>query len=490
MAACPATASVVATGSGPVRGTDGVVRVFKGIPFAAPPLGALRWTPPRVPRSWTAIRDATRFGADCMQAPWSVESGQKFSEDCLYLNVWTPARRATDRLPVMVFIYGGAFVGGSGALPLYDGTALARRGVLVVTFNYRLGIFGFLAHPELTAESPHRSSGNYGLLDQVAALRWVQDNIARFGGNPARVTVFGESAGATSVAMLLASPLAHGLFARAIAESPALGWRFSTSQQAEAKGAALGSLARLRQMPASALLSRNLAIAPSNPSMGPAPYPFPIVDGWVLPRQPNDAYAGGLPNPVPLIVGNNADEGSMFGNAWHLATPSAYQAKLDTVFGPRKAEAAGLYPAKTPAGISRAGADIVGDGIFYEGARMMARNLAASGQPSWRYLFTHRAGSRPPLHSDELRYVFGTLDSPGFTRQPPPGDDDRAVSQAMMAAWVRFAATGDPNGPGLARWPSAAGEHDPLLEFGDTPHPLSAYRSRQLDFIASFFTHP
>lgn len=484
----PAEADTVTVATGQLRGSDGAIRVFRGIPFAAPPVGSLRWRPPQPAARWAGVRDATRFGNDCMQAPWDVMSGQPDSEDCLFLNVWTPSHRATDRLPVMVFIYGGAFVGGSGALKLYDGAALAARGVLVVTLNYRLGVLGFLAHPALTAESPQHSSGNYGLLDQVAALRWVRANIDRFGGDPGRVTIFGESAGGTSVSMLLVAPSARGLFQRAIAESPALGWRLSTLAEAEAAGqAALGpDLAALRQMPASRLIAENMNISAAPPRTAPAAYPFPIVDGWLIPEQPDAVLAAGRVDRVPLIVGDNADEGTMFGDQWHLSDGNAYQARLHEVFGALSGDAARLYPAASPLQVARAGADIVGDATFYLGARLLAQGMHKAGAASYRYLFTHPSG-HVPLHSDELRSVFGTLGTPGFTHQAAPDAADRQVSALVMGAWTRFAATGNPDGGQLPHWAPVGASGDPLMVLDTAPKLASGFRSRQLDFMERFF---
>lgn len=478
-----ARADTVQTTAGAVRGVAGPIATFRGIPFAAPPVGDLRWRPPVPVAPWPGVRDATRFGAACTQ-PGQPRS----AEDCLFLNVWTPAARARAGLPVMVFVHGGGLVIGSGAERVYDGAALARRGVVVVTTNYRLGVPGFLAHPALTAESPHHSSGNYALLDQIAALRWVAANIARFGGDPHRVTVFGQSAGAATLTMLLAAPLAHGLFARMIAESPPIGWRMTTLAEAEAKGAALGDLAALRREPAAALVAHNAEIAPLNPAMSTSPGPAPLVDGWVIPHDPMDAAAdGSLPNPVPLLVTDNADEGGLFADSWRLPDAAAYAARMNAVFGARGAEARALYPAHDPDGFHRAGADMQGDAAFYEGGRMIVRALAKLGEPTYRALFAHHDGGgdgRDPVwHGRELRYVFGTLDSAGA----PPTASDRAVSDEVMSAWVRFAATGDPNGPGLPHWPRAAGPGDPLMEFGDTPRVRTGLRTRQLDFIASVF---
>ncbi len=479
----PTAADTVRTTAGELRGVAGPVATFRGIPFAAAPVGDLRWKPPVPMPPWPGVRDATRFGADCTQ-PDQPQS----SEDCLFLNIWTPAARPEARLPVMVFVHGGGLVIGSGAQRVFDGAALARRGVVVVTINYRLGVLGFLAHPALTAESPHHSSGNYALLDQIVALRWVAANIAGFGGDPGRVTIFGQSAGAATVTMLLAAPLAHGLFARAIAESPPIGWRMTTLHEAEAKGATLGDIAALRRVPAAALIAHNADIAPLNPAMSTSPGPAPLVDGWVIPRDPADDYRDRrLPNPVPLLVSDNGDEGGLFADSWRLPSKAAYDARMAAVFGARGAEALALYPAHDPDGFHRAGADMQGDAAFYEGGRMIVRALAALGQPSYRALFAHHdgggGGGEPVWHARELRYVFGTIDSDGA----PPTASDRAVSDAIMSAWVRFAATGDPNGPGLPHWPLAAAPGDPLMEFGDTPRVRTGFRTRQLDFMGEVF---
>ncbi len=452
----------------------GTVQAFLGIPYAAPPVGPLRWRPPQPARGWTGVRDATRPGFACMQAvPASAAYGP--SEDCLTLNVWTPGATGRRPLPVMVFIHGGGFVFGSGAEPAYDGTALARRGVVLVTLNYRLGVFGFLAHPALTRETG--TSGNYGLLDQVAALRWVQANIAAFGGDPHRVTLFGESAGGTSVAMLLATPPAAGLFQRAILQSPAIGWHLATLGQAERTGLSIGpDIAALRRAPATSLLAWNIRIQALAPAMAPVPLPFPIVDGRIVPEQPGLLAAHGRLPAMPVIIGDNGDEGAVFARRWASVAPGQYAHSLSSLFGARAPEAAGLYPAHDPAAVLRAGADIIGDGVFYAGARTLARAAAERDPRTFRYLFTQPVDGRPPRHATELRYVFGTL-GPAATAQ------DRAVSDTMMAAWTRFAATGDPNGGGLPAWPRAGGHDDPYLLIGQTVEAAHGFRTRALDFM-------
>lgn len=484
-----AHAATVTTTAGPVSGgseTTGstTVSVYRGIPYAAAPVGALRWAPPKPPTPWQRPRDATQFGAICPQVPFGdAPLTQPQSEDCLFLNVWTPPHAPGVTLPVMVFIHGGAFVGGFSSDPLYDGAALAAKGVVLVSFNYRLGVLGFLAHPELSATSPDHVSGNYGILDQIAALAWVRDNIAAFGGDPARVTIFGESAGGSAVVALLASPMARGLFARAIAESPAAGFPLPTLKAAEATGARLGTLAELRALPADKLLALNLKVLPPAPPMAPAPYPGPVVDGWMLPVQPRKALA----NPVPAIIGGNLDEGSMFAADWKSLDRAAYVARLRTVFGSLTPRALRIYPPADPA---TSGRDLVADGLFGDGIRSTARTLAADHQPVWRYLFALPQGGRAPMHSDELRYVFGTLDLPGYTGEPPPGPVDRRVSAQMMSAWVRFAATGDPNRRGLGTWARTGHGATALLRIADHAKMQQDDHGRALDLIDALYATP
>ena len=310
-------AAQVITESGRVEGTesqDARVRIFRGIPFAAPPIGELRWQAPRPVTAWQGVRKATAFGNRCMQAPIFSDMifRDEMSEDCLYLNVWTPARAATERLPVMVWIYGGGFQAGSASEPRQDGEKLAGKGVVVVSFNYRLGVFGFLAHPELTKESGHNASGNYGLLDQIAALRWVKANIAAFGGDPGKVTIFGESAGSFAVSALMASPLAQGLFHHAIGESGAFfnsGSGALAPARLPASEASGGSFAQsLGATSLAALRAKPAADALQAAAKGPGRWFAPIIDGYVLPRDVHAIYADGRQSPVPLLAGWNADE--------------------------------------------------------------------------------------------------------------------------------------------------------------------------------------
>ncbi|HZA35327.1 MAG TPA: carboxylesterase family protein, partial [Vicinamibacterales bacterium] len=352
-------AAQVKTQSGPVEGTesgDGRIRVFRGIPFAAPPVGELRWQAPRPVAPWQEVRKATAFGNRCMQAPIFSDMifRDEVSEDCLYLNVWTPARAATERLPVMVWIYGGGFQAGSASEPRQDGEKLAGTGVVVVSFNYRLGVFGFLAHPELTRESGHNASGNYGLLDQIAALQWVKTNIAAFGGDPGRVTIFGESAGSFAVSALMASPPAQGLFHRAIGESGAF---FNTGSGALAPGTLAASeasgvtfaqsigapsLAALRAKPAADVLQAA--------AKGPGRWFAPMIDGFVLPRNVPAIYADGKQSHVPLLAGWNADEvRSSVILAKEQATAAAFVERTRKQFGADADALLKAYPAGSDA---------------------------------------------------------------------------------------------------------------------------------------------
>lgn len=457
-------ADVVRTASGTVRGKtsdDGQVRIFEGIPYAAPPVGPLRWRPPQPVRPWKGVRDATKFGARCMQGNVYGDMGFRDdgpSEDCLYLNVWTPAKDARANLPVMVWIYGGGFAAGASSEPRQDGTILAKKGVVVVSMNYRLGIFGFFAYPALAKESSHNASGNYGLMDQAAALEWVQRNIAAFGGNPHQVTIFGESAGSFSVSGLMASPLAHGLFERAIGESGAfLGKGPATKSLADseadgekfAESIGANSLQALRAVPASQLL---------NDVMKDNPFRFwPNVDGYYFPEDPHAIYAAGKQAHVPLLAGWNRDEGNyqMF---FHKTDPTVpnYVAGAHLMFDDNAAEFLKLYPATTEEEAKRSAGDIAGDQFIAFGTWKWIEMQRTTGESTvYRYEFDDAppqpAGqpSQGAYHSSEIEFVFEALPSKNLPWRP----EDEKLSDLMSTYWTNFAKTGDPNGSGLPYWP-------------------------------------
>jgi carboxylesterase type B len=488
----PVAGSVMGTvtggpaGAGVAAGNE--ILAFKGIPYAAPPVGPLRWRPPQPPLPWSGVRDSTHFGADCMQTPYVISTGQKTSEDCLTVNVWTAAHYRNAHRPVMVFIYGGAFVGGSAAYPLYDGAKLAAEGVVLVSFNYRVGIFGFLAHPQLSAESPQKVSGNYGLLDQIAALKWVKANIAAFGGDPGRVTVFGESAGAVSIALLMASPLARGLFEQAILQS-AVVLPLAGLAAAEQSGAAVGAkIETLRQLGAEQLLAHNGDFFPhSTHNVMAMTFPSPIFDGYVLPLQPRGVFHSGAVNAVPTIVGVNADEGRMFADEGHPVSVASYQKWTQEKFGPLAPNILRVNPATTDAAAAAATSAIVGDVMFVESYRLIARGTSQHQPRTFAYVFTGR-GSLPATHSEELPFVFASLEQPSFIKHPPPTEADLQLSSTMLRAWTRFAASGDPNGPGLPQWPRYDRATDPYLEFGTQIRPGRAYRKAQVDAVEPFYT--
>jgi para-nitrobenzyl esterase len=474
------------------------VRAYRGIPFAAPPVGNRRWRPPQPVIPWQGVLAANEFSAACMQseAGWTAEQLSDpglwhKSEDCLYLNVWTPAASANERLPVLVWIYAGAGTMGSTARPLYDGNALAKKGVVVVSANYRLGVFGWFAHPELTAESEHRSSGSYGALDQLAALEWVKKNIAQFGGDPDKVTMFGQSAGCRSVNWLAASPLVKGLVRGAIAQSHAAFGRMMTLVEAEDMGAkfskAIGkpSMAALRAMPAEDLLEASIKT--------PAATTGPVVDGWFLPQDIYTIYSQGKQNDIPLITGGTNDEtGDMVGGGGPPpSTLAAYTEWVKKSFGARTEALLKLYPAKTDAEAARAYHDVSRD-INYAMHRTWARFQATTGRsPVYLYKFSHIPphpepnGINPPppvgaLHSSDVMYVFNTL----RVKDYPWTDLDRKISDMLSSYWTNFAKASNPNGAGLPAWAVYNPKDEYLMNFGDTFGP-ERFNSAGMDLIAA-----
>ncbi|HEY7303602.1 MAG TPA: carboxylesterase/lipase family protein [Bryobacteraceae bacterium] len=465
---CAFAADVVKTDKGAMEGArsaDSKIRIFKGIPFAAPPVGDLRWKAPQPVASWGGVRKAVEFGPRCMQT--NVFGDMVFrdkgpSEDCLYLNVWTPAKAADAHLPVMVWVYGGGFVAGATSEPRQDGENLARKGVVVVSMNYRLGIFGFLALPELAKESGHKASGNYGLLDQVAALQWVRGNIAAFGGNPDNITIFGESAGSFSVSALMASPLSKDLIHKAIGESGAffgktLGAKsLAESEEADAKFArqSLGtdSLAALRAKPADQLLAT---------TKGPGAFRFaPNIDGYFLPESVPAIYASANQAHVPLLAGWNGDEGSYHAIFQHEApTAQNFRTWARTHYGDKTDELLKVYPASTDEQAKRSAQDLAGDQfIGFSTWKWLDMQLQTGNSPVYRYKFEDapppptdhsETESHGAYHSAEIEFVFEALPSKNLPWRP----DDRKLSDVMSSYWANFAKKSDPNGNGLPKWP-------------------------------------
>ncbi|HMF97980.1 MAG TPA: carboxylesterase family protein [Vicinamibacterales bacterium] len=475
---------VVTVEGGQLHGTTaGGVRVFKGIPFAAPPVGALRWKAPQPVVAWSGVKAADTFAAQCMQQPYPAGSPyasapQPTSEDCLYLNVWTAAR-GNGRRPVMVWIHGGAWTRGSGSTPTYDGAALAKKGVVVVTTNYRLGAFGFFAHPELTKESPTRASGNYGILDHVAALKWVQKNIEAFGGDPARVTIFGESAGSWSVNVVQATPLAKGLFHRAIGESGGQFAGTTTLAEAERRGVAFGTavgartLADLRALPAEKLLGVESFRTSVN------------VDGYALPEDVRSIFARGKQTSVPVLVGSNANEMTTLSNVATFPTSMEEFRRQIAVRFPGFSEQFNVaYPVKTEADIPAALLAVGRDQTFTGEMRTWARMVTAAGQKAFLYQFTHvppspNAKAWGAYHASEIAYVFGTLRN----RDWPYAQTDFKLSDQMSSYWSNFAVAGDPNGKGLPAWTPYDQTDEPFLELGDTIQTKHHLLKAQLDFL-------
>lgn len=458
----------VATDKGTVEGEatrDGKVIAFKGIPYAAPPVGKLRWAPPALAEAWTGVRDAKSFGYHCVQG--AIFRDMMFhdpgaSEDCLTLNIWTPANAAKGKLPVMVWIYGGGLQGGGTSEGRQDGQFLAHKDVVVVSMNYRLGIFGFFVHPELTAESPHHASGNYGLMDQNAAIQWVKRNIAAFGGDPDNITIFGESAGSFSVNFHMASPMTRDLIKHAIGES---GGAVASARPADLpreqrekidSTAALvlygtDSLAELRRLSTEDIM---------RPLMTPgAPHFGTDIDGWFLPKSVAEIYAAGEEAHIPVLAGWNADEGrGGITGSLNTFSGAGFVSQAEREFPTRSEEFLKLYPHSTESEALNSASDYGGDKfIAFSTWKWLESQVATGEAPVYRYLFalgnpgdrfhTPAAGA---FHSDDIEYVFGSLDS-----RPEAiwRAEDRKMSNEIQSYWTNFARTGDPNGPGLPKWP-------------------------------------
>ncbi|MGC2658967.1 MAG: carboxylesterase family protein [Bryobacteraceae bacterium] len=493
----------VSVQTGKVKGVaaDGLI-AFKGIPYAAPPVGDLRWRPPQPAASWIGVRSAAEFSHDCMQLPFPSDAaplGTPPAEDCLYLNVWVPAPRVSKSMPVMVWIYGGGFVNGGSSPAVYDGSQFARDGIVLVSFNYRLGRFGFFAHPALTKESPDGLLGNYAYMDQIAALRWVQRNITAFGGDPKDVTVFGESAGGASVNFLLTSPLGKGLFQKAIIESgggrkgfsggsPHLleaanghpsgeetGLAFARSKGITGEGAE--ALKQLRALPPNAIVDGlNLA------TMGNAANTFsgPMIDGKIMVGENSEIYDAGKEQRAPTIVGaNSAEFGGMPGNT---STDPFKQ------FGEKADLARAAYNPNHTANLGAVAGAIAADRMMVEPARFVARSLSRIGVPAFEYRFSYVATSMRKewsagaTHASEIPYVFDTVKARYGAALTP---EDEKAAQDMHAYWVQFGKSGKPTPPGLPAWPRYSSRTDMLMDFtAEGPHPEADPRKARLDVVA------
>jgi len=488
-------ADTVKVAQGALHGaTAGAVTSFKGVPFAAPPVGDLRWRPPSAPQRWQGVREADKYGPACMQmsAPRPGAPPIVQSEDCLYLNVWAPAAaRPGQKLPVMVWIHGGAFIQGTGGTPFYDGTHFAQRGVVFVTVNYRLGRLGFFAHPALTAEAPNGPLGNYGILDNIAALKWVKANIAAFGGDPDNVTAFGESAGGILVNFLMTAPEAKGLFQKAISESgfgrsagvPIRGDAPRTGEKIGVAFATAHGVAGSGPEAAKALraLSAQALSAPVT-GLGDPGIPSPMVDGVVIPEPPPKAFAEGKEAKVPYIAGGNSWEASLFPQT--ARDPEATLARL----GPARQKFMAAYGAD-PAGVAQ---DLTTETAVIEPDRYLARLHEKNGQKAWNYYFSYvpaaqRASVHGLNHGGEILYVFDNLrDQPTpFAGRilPAATAQDHRISEAAIAYWVAFAKRSDPDAAGGVAWlPAEPGDN--VLEFGaDGVHLRPHFHQATLDLV-------
>jgi para-nitrobenzyl esterase len=493
------TLKPVRTQSGLVQGaTEAGIAVYKGIPFAAPPLGDLRWRAPQQPVAWTGVRDATKFAPACTQVPvvnptFGMDAVTT-NEDCLYLNVWTPAKSPNDRLAVMVWIYGGGFTIGGTSMATYNGANLAKKGVLVVSVAYRLGAFGFMAHPQLTAEQGGHS-GNYGLLDQIAGLQWVKRNIAAFGGDPSRVTIFGESAGGISVSMLAASPLAKGLFHGAISES---GGNFAPQRQANEGGEYMDSLATSEKNGVALLAKLGAAsiadarkrsaaeVLKSSPSaLGGS---WPIFDGYVLLGDQYKLYEAGRYNDAPVLIGTNSDEGALF---VPFIAAANYQSTIRSDYGEYADKILAAYPAGSDAQALRSARDLFRDTVFAWPTWVWARLQSKTGKgKAYVYYFSHR----PPYpadpqfkswgaaHGGEIAYIFGN-----FIAAMPATAADRGVSEEMSSYWVNFAKTGDPAGTGLPHWPAFTAANAQVMNLNDPSKAIPVPNLEKLQVLDGYY---
>jgi para-nitrobenzyl esterase len=493
-----ATATALAEQPAPVMTEYGLVQgltetdltVYRGIPFAAPPVGELRWRAPQPAAKWEGVRPALQFGPD----PYQGDGKGNVSEDCLYLNIWTPAKSATDKVPVLVWIYGGGFSFGSTSTPVHNGEHLARKGVVLVSINYRVGPLGFLAHPDLTAESPHHASGNYGLLDQIAGLQWVKKNIAAFGGDPGKVTVFGESCGGISISMLCASPEANGLFRGAISQS---GGSFGPTRPTTYPGENMRTLAmaeasgiEFARKVGAASLAELRAVAPAKlpPGFGSGSG-WPIVDGWVIPGDQHKLYEAGRYNDVDILVGYNSDEGLSFSRE---KTAAEFIANTQKRYGPFADKLLAVYPVGKNS-VPKTARDLMRDAAFGWQTWAWATLQARTGKSRVFYYHfdqhaEHPAGSPEADHGTphgvDVPYVFQTLDP----KDPNLTAGDKAISETMSTCWTNFAKRGDPNGPGVPAWPEFTGKNRPVMYFHNTASLGAVPSADALEVLDTYFT--
>ena len=505
--AAPGLGTILRIDSGWVAGSGTTIRSYKGIPYAAAPVGELRWEPPEAPKPWKGILVAKNYLPMCPQMP--LVPGPQ-SEDCLGLNVWTPAASASDKLPVMFWIHGGGFQIGASSQSVYDGEALASQGVVVVSINYRMGIFGFLAHPELSRESPHGVSGNYGMLDMIAGLEWVKRNIAAFGGDPANVTIFGESAGGTAVCLLMVMPEAKGLFSKVVAQSA---WSLYTPIShireswyghipAEKFGEKLGQdIAALRGKTTAEILKLGGPPDMTGDATDRGEAYMPVVDGWAIPDDPARLFDAGKFHHVALIAGTNADEGTLAGGP-PVRNLAQYRKWTEKQFGSQADGLLKAYPASTDADAHDAATRAMGDYEFLLGTRSILRVVSAANANTFQYQFTRLNGVGRRIkwgvfHASELPYVFQTLPDSAYGTAPTLFGDfsvdadtyneqDARLAKAMSGAWVQFAKTGKPNGVGLPKWPAFDKSRESYLEFGDQIAAKEKLRAKELDFLSAF----
>jgi para-nitrobenzyl esterase len=479
-------------GGGQVEGVaaNGVA-AFKGIPFAAPPVGDLRWKKPQPVAAWSGVKKASAYAPSCVQDAAMLTFMQAppgLSEDCLYLNVWTPAKSPSERLPVMVWIYGGGFAAGATSAAVYDGTRLAEKGVVLVSVAYRVGVFGFLAHPELSKESG-KGSGNYGLQDQIAGLQWVKDNIAAFGGDARNVTIFGESAGGIAVSMLAASPRAKGLFAKAISESGGSfapsrtgtegGQNVPTLATAEAMGAQFfakigaASLAAARALPTDAIQKAQ------GPGLGTGFWP--VDDGDVLPGDQYVLYSQGKFNDTPVLIGTNSDEGALFIRGG--VTSAAFEQQIKAGYGEHAAAILAANPHATDAEAVEAAQNMFRDSAFAWPTWVWARLQSQKGKgAAYVYYFDHRTPQSPSgaSHADEIPYVFRNM--PAAARP-----QDTAMSELVSGYFVNFAKTGDPNGAGLPKWPAFTEKSQQVLFLDTASSARPVPNLRELEALDAYY---